>query len=151
MDCSRPGFLSFTISRCLLKLMSIESVMPSNHLILCHPRLLMSSIFPSIRDFSSESVLHIRWPKDWSFSFSISSSSEYPGLIFWSVLNTVAWIWANQAIISHGIKQDLIIKMALGSTDCPPSCLGKFQTSSSYMGLTAVLSWVGSQWGTQSC
>ena len=61
--------------------MSIESVMPSNHLILCHPLLLPPSIFPSIRVFSSESVLHIRWPKYWSFSFSISPSSDYSGLI----------------------------------------------------------------------
>ena len=61
--------------------MSIESVMPSNHLILCHPLLLPPSIFPSIRVFSSESALHIRWPKDWSFSFSISPSNEYSGLI----------------------------------------------------------------------
>ena len=65
----------------LLKLMSIESVMPSNHLILCHPLLLPPSIFPSIRVFSNESVLCIGWPKYWSFSFSISSSSEYSGLI----------------------------------------------------------------------
>ena len=61
--------------------MSIESVMPSNHLILCHPLLLLPSVFPSIRVFSNESVLHIRWPKYWSFSFSISPSSEYSGLI----------------------------------------------------------------------
>ena len=67
--------------RSLLKLMSIRSVMPSNHLILCCPLLLLPSIFPSIRVFSNESVLHIRWPKDWSFSFGISPSSEYPGLI----------------------------------------------------------------------
>ena len=72
---------SITNSQSLLKLMSIESVMPSNHFILCHPLLLLPSIFPSIRVFSSESVLHIRWPKYWSFSFSISSSSEYSGLI----------------------------------------------------------------------
>ena len=72
--------LSITNSWSLLKLMSIESVMPSNHLILCHP-LLLPSIFPSIRVFSNESVLHIRWPKYWSFSFSISPSSEYLGLI----------------------------------------------------------------------
>ena len=69
--------LSFTISWSLLKLMSSESVMPTNHLILCHPLLLMSSIFPSISIFSNESVLHIRWPKHWSFSFSISPSNEY--------------------------------------------------------------------------
>ena len=68
-------------SRSLLKLMSIESVMPSNHLILCRPLLLLPSIFPSIRVFSNESVLRTRWPKDWSFSFSISPSNEYSGLI----------------------------------------------------------------------
>ena len=73
--------LSITNSRSLLKLMSIELLMPSNHLILCHPLLLLPSIFPSIRVFSRESVLHIRWPKYWSFSFSISSSNEYSGLI----------------------------------------------------------------------
>ena len=73
--------LSFTLSRSLLQLMSIESMIPSNHLILCHPLLLLPSIFPSIRVFSNESALHIRWPKYWSFSFSISPSSEYSGLI----------------------------------------------------------------------
>ena len=73
--------LTTTNSRILLKLMSIELVMPSNHLILCHPLLLLPSIFPSIRVFSSESVLRIRWPKYWSFSFSISPSNEYSGLI----------------------------------------------------------------------
>ena len=71
--------LSFTVSLSLLKLMSIESVIPSKHLILCHPLLFLPSIFPSIRVFSNESVLHIRWPKDWSFS--VSPSSEYSGLI----------------------------------------------------------------------
>ena len=73
--------LSFTISWSLLKLMSIESMMPFNYLILCHPFLLRPSIFPSIRVFSSESVLLIRWPEYWSFSFSSSPSSEYSGLI----------------------------------------------------------------------
>ena len=73
--------LSITNSRSLLKLMSIELVMPSNHLILCHPLLLLPSIFPSIRVFSNESVLCIKWPKYWSFSFSISPSNEYSGLI----------------------------------------------------------------------
>ena len=72
---------SITNFRSLLKLMSIESVMPSNHLILCHPLLLPSSIFSQIRVFSNESVLRIRWPKYWSFSFSISPSNEYSGLI----------------------------------------------------------------------
>ena len=73
--------LSITNSRSLLKFMSIESVMPSNHLIFCHPLLLPPSIFPSIRVFSNESVLHTRWPKYWIFSFSISPSNEYSGLI----------------------------------------------------------------------
>ena len=73
--------LSITNSWSLRKLMSIESVMPSNHLILCHPLLLLPSILPSIRVFSNESVLCIRWPKYWSFSFSISPSNEYSGLI----------------------------------------------------------------------
>ena len=78
---ARQASLSITNSRSLLKLMSIESVMPSKHLILYHPLLLPPSIFPSIRVFSNESVLHIRWPKYWSFSFSISPSNEYSGLI----------------------------------------------------------------------
>ena len=73
--------LSFTISQSLLKLMSMESVMPSNHLILCHPLLLLPLIFPSIRVFSRELALHIRWPKYWGFSFSISPSNEHSGLI----------------------------------------------------------------------
>ena len=73
--------LSITNSRSLLKLMSIESVMPSNHIILCHPSILLPSIFPSITVFSNESVICIRWPKYWSFSLSISSSNEYLGLI----------------------------------------------------------------------
>ena len=78
---ARQASLSITISQSLLKLMSIESVMPSNHLILCHRLLRLPSIFPSIRVFSSESVLCIRWPKYWSFHFGISSSNEYSGLI----------------------------------------------------------------------
>jgi len=78
-DCSTPDFL--VLHHLLLKLMSIVSVMPSNHLILCRPLLLLLSIFPSIRFFSNRSVLHIRWPKYWSFSFSISPSNEYSRLI----------------------------------------------------------------------
>ena len=78
---ARQASLSVTNSRSLLKLMFMESVMPSNHLILCHPLLFLPSVFPSIRVFSNESVLRIRWPKYWSFSFSISPFSEYSGLI----------------------------------------------------------------------
>ena len=80
-DYSTPGFPVLHISRALLKLISIESVMPSNHLILCSPLLFLPSILPSIRVFSNESAVHIRWPKYWSFSFSISPSHEYSGLI----------------------------------------------------------------------
>ena len=81
MNCSRQASLSITNSQSPSKPMSIESVMPSSHLILCRPLLLLPSIFPSIRVFSNESLLHIRWPKYWSFSFSSSPSNEYSGLI----------------------------------------------------------------------
>ena len=78
---ARQASLSFTISQSLLKLMSVESVMLSNHLSLCRPLLLLPFMFPSIRVFSNESALLIRWPKYWSFSFSVSPSNEYSGLI----------------------------------------------------------------------
>ena len=81
MDCSTLGSLSINNSQSLLKLMSIESVIPSNHLILCCSLLLLPSVFPSIRVFSNESALRIRWPEYWSFSFSISPSNEYSGLV----------------------------------------------------------------------
>ena len=81
MNCSMPGFPVYRNSWILLRLMSIQSVMSSNYFILCHPLLLLHSIFPSIRVFSNESILCIRWPKYWSFSFSISPSNEYSGLI----------------------------------------------------------------------
>ena len=77
----QQGTLSFSISQSLLRLMSIETMMPSNHLIICHSFFLLPSIFPSIRVFSNESTFHIWWPKDWSFNFSISPSNEYSGLI----------------------------------------------------------------------
>ena len=82
MDCSTPGLpVHHQLPEVTLKVMSIESVMPSNHLILCRSLLLLPSIIPSIRVFSNESILHIRWPKYWSFSFSIRASNEYSGLI----------------------------------------------------------------------
>ena len=81
-NCRSQASLSFTISLRFLKLMSIETVMPSNHLILCHPLIFLPSIFPSSRVFSNESILCIRWPKYWSFSFNICPSNEYSGLIF---------------------------------------------------------------------
>ena len=91
--CQAP--LSITNPWSLFKLMSIESVMPSNHRILCRPLLLPPSIFPSIRVFSNKSVLHIRWPKYWSFSFNISPSNEYSGLISFVAIiiyNQVIWV-----------------------------------------------------------
>ena len=90
--------LSITNSWSLLKLMSIESGMPSNHLILCHPLLLPPSVFPSIRVFSNESALRIRWPKYWSFSFSISPSSGYSGLIFFRM----DWF---DLLVVHGLSR----------------------------------------------
>ena len=95
--------LSISNFQSLLKLMSIESVMPSNHLILCHPLLLLPSIFPSIRVFSSESVLHIRWPKYWSFSFTISPSKEYSGLISFRVdwFDLLALQGALKSLLQH--------------------------------------------------
>ena len=81
MDCSTPGLSSITNSWSLHKLMSIKSVMPSNHLVLCHPLTHLPSVFPNIRVFSTESTLCIKWPKYWSFCFSTSLSNEYSGLI----------------------------------------------------------------------
>ena len=85
MDCSTPGLPAITNSRRPPKPMSIQLMMPSNHLILCRPLILLPSIFPSIRVFSNESALHIRWPKYWSFSLNISPSNEHPGLISFRV------------------------------------------------------------------
>ena len=81
MDCSTPGFPVHHQLLELTQLVSVQSVMPSNRLVLCHPLLLLPSIFPSIKVFSNESVLHIRWPKYWSFSINISPTNEHPGLI----------------------------------------------------------------------
>ena len=90
--------LSITNSWSLLKLLSIELMMPSNHLILCHPLLLLPSIFPRIRVFSNESVLHIRWPKYWNFSFSINPSNEYSGLISFRM------DWLNLLVVQGTVK-----------------------------------------------
>ena len=114
MDCSTPASLSFTISHSLLKLMSIGLMMLSNHLILCHP-LLLSSIFPSIRVFSNQLALRIKWPKYWSFSFCISLSNEYSGLnsfridwfdlavqgTFKSLFHT--WLWSFLRFLSFSL------------------------------------------------
>ena len=104
MECSMLGFpLNITNSQSLLKLMSIELVMPSNHLILLCPLHLLSSMFPSIRVFSKESVLRIRWPKYWSFSFSISHSNEYSGLISFRIdgLDVLAVQGTLKSLLQH--------------------------------------------------
>ena len=109
---ARQASLFITNSWSLLKLMSIKSVMPSNHLILCHPLLFPSSIFPSIWVFSNESVLRIRWPKYWSFSFSICSSNEYSGLISFRVdwLDLLAVQGTLKNILQHHSSKALILQ-----------------------------------------
>ena len=104
--------LSSTNSWSLLKLMSIESVMPSNHLILCHPLLFPSSIFPSIRIFSNESVLWVQWPTFWSFNFSISSSNEYSGLISFRIywLDLLAVQGTLRSLFQHHSSKVLILQ-----------------------------------------
>ena len=111
MDCSTPG-LSITDSQSLLKLMSIEPVMPSNHLILCRPLLLLPSIFPSIRVFSNESVLRIRWLKFWSFSFNISPSNEHPGLISFRMdwLDPLAVQGILKSLLQHHSSKESILR-----------------------------------------
>ena len=101
-----------TISWSLLKFMSIESVMPSNHLILCHPLLLLPSIFPSIRVFSNESVLRITWPKYWSFSFNISPSNEHPGLISFRMdwLDLLAVQGTLKSLLQHHSSKESILR-----------------------------------------
>ena len=106
---ARQGSLSFTNSWSLLRLMSIELVMPSNHRILCRPLLLLPSVFPSIRVFSSESVLHIRWPKYWNISFTISPSNEYSGLIFFRMdwLDLLAVQGTLKSLYHHSSKASI--------------------------------------------
>ena len=112
MDCSTPGFPSITNSQSLLKLMSIELVMTSKHLILCHPLLLLPSIFPSIRVFSNASALHIRWPKYWSFSFSIHPFNENSGLISFKVdwLDLLAVQGTLKSLIQHHNSKASILR-----------------------------------------
>ena len=102
--------MSITNSQSLPKLMSIESVMPSNHLFLCHPLLLLPSIFPSIRVFSNESALRIRWPKYWSFSFNMSPSNEHPGLISFRMdwLDLLAVHGTLKSLFHHSSKASIL-------------------------------------------
>ena len=108
---AHQAFLSFTISWSLFRLMSIELVMPSNHLILCCPLLIPPSVFPSIRVFSNESVIHIRWPKFWSFSFSISPSNEYSGLISFRIdwFDLLAVQGTLKSLLQHHSSKALIL------------------------------------------
>ena len=109
---ARQASLSFTISRSSLRLTSIESVMPSSDLILCHPLLLLPPIPPSIRVFSNESALHIRWPEYWSFSFSISPSNEYSGLISLRIdwLDLLAVQGTLKSLLQHYSSKALILR-----------------------------------------
>ena len=109
---AQEASLFITNSQSLLKLMSVKSVMPSNHLILCHPLLLPPSIFPSIRVFSNESVLRIRWPKYWSFSFSISPSNEYSGLISFRIdwLDLLAVQGTLKSLLQHQSSKASILQ-----------------------------------------
>ena len=108
---ARQASLSITNSRSLLRLMSIELVMPSNHLIFCHPLLLLPPIFPSIRVFSNESVLCIRWPKYWSFSFNISPSNEHSGLISFRMhwLDPLAVQGTLKSLLQHHSSYESVI------------------------------------------
>ena len=112
---ARQASQSITNTRTPPKPMAIESMMPSNHLILCHPLLLLSSIFPSIRVFSNESALHIRWPKYWSFSFNTSPSNEHPGLISFRVdwLNLLAVQGTLKSLLQHHSSKALILQCSI--------------------------------------
>ena len=112
VDCSTQGILSIPNSCSLLKLMSIESVMPSNHVILCRPLLLLPPIPPSIRVFSNETVLHIKWPKYWIFSFSISPSSEYSALISFRIdwLDLLAVRETLKSLLQHHSSKASILR-----------------------------------------
>ena len=126
MDQRCQASLSITTSQTLPKLMSIESVMPSNHLILCRPLLLPPSIFPSIRVFSSESALCIRWPKYWSFSFSICPSNEHPGLISFRMdwLDLLAVQGTLKSLLQHhSSKASIFNAAAAAAAKSLPSCL----------------------------
>ena len=111
MNHSTQASLSITNSRNPLKPMSIVSVMPSNHLILCHPLLLLPSIFPSIRVFSNESALRIRWPKYWSFTFNISPSNEHPGLISFRInwLDLLAVQGTLKSLLQHHSSKESVL------------------------------------------
>ena len=126
MDCSTPGLPVHHQLMSLLKFMFIESVMPSNHLILCCPLLLPPSIFPNIRVFSNESVLHIRWPKYWSFSCSISPSNEYSGLISFRM----DWL---DLLVAQGTLKSLLQHHSSKASTLPCSAFFIVQLSHPYV------------------
>ena len=144
--------LSITNSQSLPKLMSIESVMPSNHLILCHPLLLLPSIFPSIRVFSNESVLHIRWPKYWCFTFSISLTNEYSGLISFRMhwLDLLAVQGTLKSLLQHHSSKASILQ---GSAFFIVQLSHPYMTTGKTIALTrqSPHSSFYSSWGTPSC
>ena len=119
MDHSMPGSLSITNSQSLPKLISIELVMPSNHLILCRPLLLLPPIPPGIRVFSNESALHIRWTKYWSFSFNISPSNEHPGQISFKMdwLDLLAVLGTLKSLLQHHSSKASILRRSAFFTD----------------------------------
>ena len=134
MDCSMPDCLPYTNPQSLLKLMSMELVMPSNHLILYHTFLLLPSFLPSIRVFSNESVLHIRWPKYWSFSSSISPSNEYPGLISFMIdrLELLAVQGTFKSLLQHHSSKASILRC---------SAFFMVQLSHPYMTTVKTIAW----------
>ena len=134
-------FLSIINSQSLLKLMSIESVMPFNHLILCHPLLLLPSIFPSIRVISNESVLHIRWQKYWTFSFSISPSNEHSGLIFFrtDLLDLLAAQGTLKSLLQHHSSKSSIFRCsAFFIVQVNFSFLDKYLLNAYYLSFTGL-------------
>ena len=124
-DSLQPHGLSYTISWRLLKLMPIKSMMPSNHLILCHPLLFQPSIFPGIRVCANESVLRIRWPEYWRLSFNISPSNEHPGLIFFRMdwLDLLEIQGTLKSLLQHHSSKESILQCsAIFSQLCPTLC-----------------------------
>ena len=132
--------LSFTISQSLLKLMSVELIMSSNHLKLCHPLLFLLSIFPTHKVFSNQSMLHIRWPKYWSFSFSISPSNEYSRLISFRInwFDLLAVQGSLKSLLQHhSLKASILRHSAFFMVQCSHSCMTTGKTIALYMDISA--------------
>ena len=126
MDCNTWAPLSFTVFQSLLKLMSIELMMPSNHLILCRPLLLLPSVFPSIRIFSNESALCIRWPKSWSFHFSINPSNKHSGLVSFRIdwFDLLAVQGSLKSLLQyHSLKASILQRLAFFMVQLSLPCM----------------------------